>query len=57
MLIQIESGDAKSPRTVRIEPDDGESLEFTAKTIAEAHKMIAQGRKDGWDSLRPKKGK
>jgi hypothetical protein len=57
MLIQIESGDKNAKRKVRVEPDDGEPFEFQAANLVEAHKSLAAGRKDGWDSLRPKKAK
>ena len=57
MLINIESGDKDSKRKVRIEPDGEEPFEFQADSLSEAHKAIKQARKDGRDTLRPKKGK
>jgi len=56
MLIQIESTDKDGPRKVRIE-GDGEPFEFTADNLKEAHKMLKAARADGFESLRPKKGK
>lgn len=55
MLIQIESGDAKSPRKVHIETDEGESYDFTAPCLAEAHKAIKKARADGWETLKKAK--
>lgn len=56
MLIQIQSGD-KGPRKVEVTPDDGEPFSFTAASLDEAHKTLKAGRKDGWDTIRPKKTK
>lgn len=56
MLIQIESVEKDGPRKVVV-TDGDESHEFTASDIKDAHKLIKQGRKDGWDTVTPKKGK
>lgn len=55
MLIQISSGGKDDARTVTVTDDGMEPLEFKAKSLAEAHKLLKQGREDGFDSLRPKK--
>lgn len=53
MLIQIESGTKDSPRKVLVTPDEGEPFEFQATNLADAHKTLKAGRKDGWDTIRP----
>lgn len=53
MLINIESG--KGPLKVAVSQDDGDVIEFTAPTLKDAHKMLKDARKNGWDTLRPKK--
>ena len=54
MLIQIESVEKDGPRKVVV-TDGDESHEFTAADLKEAHKLIKQGRKDGWDTVTPSK--
>lgn len=57
MKITISSGKPDEARDVTVERDGEEPVAFKAKNLHEAHKMLAQGRKDGWDSLKPAKGK
>ena len=57
MLIQIDSGKPEDKRSVTVTDEGMEPLIFTAANLSEAHKMLKQGRKDGWDTLRPKKAK
>jgi len=52
MLIEIESGTAKSKRKVRVTEDGKKLAEFTAANLADAHKKLAKGRKDGWDTVK-----
>lgn len=53
MLIQIESVAKDAPRSVLVTPDDDEPFEFTAANLADAHKTLKAGQKDGWDTIRP----
>ena len=53
MLIQISS--SNDPRKVRIEDDDGAVHEFSAANLKEAHRLIKEGRAEGW--VKPKADK
>jgi len=57
MKIEIESVAKDGPRSVTVTPDDGEPFSFTAKDLADAHKTLKAGQKDGWDTIRPSKPK
>lgn len=52
MLIQIESGDAKSKRKVEVTEDCKTLAKFTAENLADAHKKIKLGRTEGWDKIK-----
>jgi hypothetical protein len=56
MKITISSGKPEDPRDVTIE-GDGDPVSFKAKNLADAHRLIKQGRKDGWDSVKAKSAK
>lgn len=57
MKIEIESVAKDGPRSVAVTPDEGEPFSFTAANLADAHKTLKAGHKDGWDSIRPAKPK
>lgn len=52
MNIHISSGGHDDPRDVTVEDETGKLASFKATNLADAHHKIAQGRKDGWDSLK-----
>lgn len=52
MEINIESGDAKSKRKVEVTQDGKTLAKFTADDIADAHKKIKLGRKEGWGKIK-----
>lgn len=56
MNITISSGKPDEARDVRVEQDGATLASFKAKNLAEAHKLLKQGRNDGWDTLKSKKG-
>lgn len=56
MKITISSGKPDEARNVTVEDEGGEIASFKAKDLHEAHKLLKQGRTDGWGSLKPKKG-
>ena len=57
MKITISSGKPNEAREVTVEREGEAAISFKAKDLADAHKQLAQGHKDGWDSLKPAKAK
>lgn len=53
MHIQIESVEKDGPRKVVITTDEGETVNLKADDLKHAHKLIKQGREDGWDTVTP----
>jgi hypothetical protein len=52
MKITISSGDPKDARDVTVEDDGMEPVSFKADNLADAHKKLKHGLKEGWDGLR-----
>jgi hypothetical protein len=57
MKIEISSGGKDDPRTVKVTGEEMEPFEFKAENLSDAHKLIKQGRNDGWDTLKTAKPK
>lgn len=57
MKIEISSGDKEDARTVKVTGEDMEPVEFKADNLSEAHKLIKQGRNEGWDAVAKSKAK
>lgn len=55
MKITISSGTADEPRDVLVEDESGKLASFKAKNLKAAHKMLKQGRTEGWDTVTPVK--
>lgn len=53
MMIQISSGDKDDARTVIITDEDMDPVELKADNLSHAHKLIKQGRADGWETVTP----
>ena len=57
MKITISSGKPGDPRDVTVEDAGVELASFKAKGLHDAHRLLKQGRENGWDSLKPAKAK